>query len=320
VYALRRSLRSRPAGRDNHVRRILGSSRGDLIVNSGVATDSHGSETRPGWPRQVDRTRGAISVLAVVIASAICLAEIISVLVGAWAVEAKSSNAAHYWIDRASMGVMWWHKHLPVNAASIGLSILALIMCRRTLTPPRARRHAVLALYLGVLGLLVALVCPLPLGLLLARAFDARLETCLSNLTRLAQSIQLYCADNDGRVPLARDWSQALQPYLAAPSPLTCPEVGTASSYALNSRLAGVSLGALSRPGETVLVFESDVGINAAGTQSILVPIPRHLGRDTFGFADGHGAYRPRRQVGVDQHGNPIWTRKPEANSVRWEP
>ena len=51
------------------------------------------------------------------------------------------------------------------------------------------------------------------------------------------------------------------------------------------------------------------------GGPELLPEVPRHLGGDLYGFADGHVQWLPRRK-------NPdgTWAKEPEADWVIWEP
>jgi hypothetical protein len=80
-----------------------------------------------------------------------------------------------------------------------------------------------------------------------------------------------------------------------------------------------LTLDLLTDPDKTVVVFESDAGMNAAGGPELLPGIPRHLGGDMWGFADGHAVWLARKSQGVGPRGDPIWLKETES-PVRWQP
>jgi hypothetical protein len=137
-----------------------------------------------------------------------------------------------------------------------------------------------------------------------ARLYDERLTTCMGNVMRLSVATRMYLADYDGRYPDATSWSDALGPYVDGGTAngktdragvFRCPEApGLPCAYAFNRSLGGARSEAVNDPRKTVLIFESDRGWNAAGGPGILPREGRHLGRDVYGFVDGHGAYQPR--------------------------
>jgi len=145
---------------------------------------------------------------------------------------------------------------------------------------------------------------------------DDRLGTCLSHIMSLTSSLKLYCADFDGRLPQASYWPAPLGPYVENAHAFTCPEVKTTRlAFALNSRLAASSLSSVVQPGEVVLVFERSLGWNPVGGRETLPDEPRHLGRDTYGFVDGHARYVPRKRLP-----DGTWAKEPAREGVIWEP
>ncbi len=55
----------------------------------------------------------------------------------------------------------------------------------------------------------------------------------------------------------------------------------------MNRALQGRRIDEVPAPEDTVLIFESDGGWNAAGGEELLPRVPRHYGFDVYGFVNG---------------------------------
>jgi len=153
-------------------------------------------------------------------------------------------------------------------------------------------------------------------------------------MTRLVAALGQYSVEADGRFPAANGWNEALRPVLRSqgvdPGHIWCPNAFSEprdgewrdASYAFNRSLDALSVEAIRRAEQTVVVFESDTGTgwDAAGGPELLPTEPRHLGGDNYGFADGHVAWLARKKLGTDEDGNRIWAKEPDADWVIWEP
>ena len=149
---------------------------------------------------------------------------------------------------------------------------------------------------------------------------------CLSNMSALAKALNLYAADQ-GAFPPADSWSEAASQQVdqhlktRMKDLLQCPSASTApSGYAYNSALGQTMYDALDTAADTIIIFESDAHRNAAGGPELLPDVPRHFGGDNCGFADGHVQWLPRRKLGTEKHGHPIWAKEPDADWVIWNP
>jgi len=143
-------------------------------------------------------------------------------------------------------------------------------------------------------------------------------DVCLSNVKNISLAFQMYLADHGDIFPPTAGWCDRLDEYVRNRDVFRCPQgEGLVGEYAYNDSLAGVSLADIADPAETVVVFESDWGWNAAGGPELLPDVPRHFrdgtGGDNYGFADGHAEWLKRKQ-------NPdgTYAKEPEAE-VRWE-
>ena len=111
----------------------------------------------------------------------------------------------------------------------------------------------------------------------------------------------MYAQDYDEVYPPARKWADNLQPYVKNNQILVCPSKPELScGYAYNSKLGGGYLAELTQPSSTVMLFESDQGMNAAGGPELLA-VPRHQGGLDFGFADGHCKWLSASSYGLLQ-------------------
>ena len=128
-----------------------------------------------------------------------------------------------------------------------------------------------------------------------ARA-SAQKAVCLSNVKNVSLALQMYMADFDDRCPSAATWCDDLEEYVHNSEVFICPAAKhLPCSYAYNSTLSLADLVSFDDPVNTVAIFESDRGWNAAGLpEGLLPPEPRHLGGDNFGYLDGHAVWRSR--------------------------
>lgn len=126
---------------------------------------------------------------------------------------------------------------------------------------------------------------------------------CGKNLRQVSLALRLYADQHDGKCPPAATWCDDVTPFLSRPDVLKCPRrSGDRSGFALNGSIAGRTMSAI--PPDTILLFESARGWNAAGDASLLPGSASHGGKFTFGFADGS-----IREV-----------TKEELQDLRWEP
>jgi len=139
---------------------------------------------------------------------------------------------------------------------------------------------------------------------------------CKDNVIQLAAAWKAQGGSWD-----AREWCDEVDRYLSSKAVLVCPAAPELDcGYALNAALSGLPYGAIENSRHTVAIFESDAGWNAAGGPELLPDDPRHFGDDDYVFADGHVEWLPRRKLGTDKHGKPIWAKEPDADWVIWEP
>jgi prepilin-type processing-associated H-X9-DG protein len=142
-------------------------------------------------------------------------------------------------------------------------------------------------------------------------------DACLARMAKLSAVLRAYLSEHDNTLPAADGWYEALGRHPASNDDIvSCPESkhGTVGC-AFNASLGEIELDALRSPRNTVLLFETDRGMNAAGGPELLPGEPRHGGRDNYVFADGRVRRLPRKK-------NPdgTWAKEPDADWVIWKP
>lgn len=117
----------------------------------------------------------------------------------------------------------------------------------------------------AVMTVISLLILPALLLPALAKAKQkAQTINCMNNLRQLGLAAQFYADGNNGRLPTAAHWCDALVTNVGSPNVFKCPiHPEQRSSYAFNARLSGNKLSEINP--RTVLVFESNGGWNSAG-------------------------------------------------------
>ena len=152
---------------------------------------------------------------------------------------------------------------------------------------------------LPIVAMLLAILMP---ALVRARTVAERV-VCAANMKGLAMATMVYANDYDDKLPTADKWCDLLITYAdMGEKSFRCPEQAEGSfSYALNKNITSMGVGP-----DTVLLFESDAGRNAAGGPEMLAT-ERHRGEGcNFVFVDGHVKF-----VRIEDIGNLKWV--PEA-------
>ncbi|HEX4644868.1 MAG TPA: DUF4190 domain-containing protein [Verrucomicrobiae bacterium] len=167
---------------------------------------------------------------------------------------------------------------------------------------------------LAIAGIILSAVLPLIFagafmaGLLLPALAKAKQKAqtinCMNNLKQLGLAAQMYAGDNNGKLPLAAHWCDALVTNVGSPSVFKCPiHPEQRSSYALNAKLNGNKLSEVNS--RTVLLFESNGGWNSAGGVEQM-DVDRHGPRSTVNVAFVDGSVRTVREGELD--------------GLRWDP
>ena len=129
-----------------------------------------------------------------------------------------------------------------------------------------------------------------PHALEMARS-GAEQMSSLSNLKQIGLGIMQYAQDHANTLPDADKWVDEIMPYVKSEMLFHDPQApaGQKWSYAYNTALSGVRIGAVNTPASTVIVFESTLGTKNASDGGASVPHPGWYknGAD-YGFVDGH--------------------------------
>jgi prepilin-type processing-associated H-X9-DG protein len=108
----------------------------------------------------------------------------------------------------------------------------------------------------------------------------AEKTACLSNVKQLALGNIIYANDYDDKMPPSDHWKADIMPYVKKVEIFHCPEDKRAGaiSYRMSDLLSRVSSTAIAEPAGTIMIYEGESGeFN-----------PRHAGRGSVGYADGH--------------------------------
>jgi prepilin-type processing-associated H-X9-DG protein len=144
-------------------------------------------------------------------------------------------------------------------------------------------------LFVPIIAILAAMLIP---ALSQAKS-KAQSIACMNNLKQLALGVRMYSSDNKDTFPVATNWCEVLAPYVGQSQATTstqrsvfvCPsQPGQRCSYAYNQKLSGVEESKVDP--QTVLIFESDAGWNAAGGPELASA--HHQTKIVVAFADGH--------------------------------
>ncbi len=150
-----------------------------------------------------------------------------------------------------------------------------------------------LVFFLMLTAILAAILFPV-----FARAREnARKATCQCNMKNLAFSMQLYTQDYDQRFAPVGTWTTSLFPYVKSQAGYCCPTVSPGmrapagatvpSDYAYNAALGSTRIDKVASPAQSVVFFEGTPSSAAGGPRDVAAP-GRHLGGNSFVFADGH--------------------------------
>lgn len=93
----------------------------------------------------------------------------------------------------------------------------------------------------------------------------------------IGDALKVYCAKNDGHLPPAESWCDALQPHIATDVNFNLStwqrNGGNTEPYAMVNALSGVNLKNIKHPGRTVVFFEiAERKHNVSGDLSMQVP------------------------------------------------
>ena len=202
-----------------------------------------------------------------------------------------------------------------LGAALTGLATgtLVLVGCSRSRSSECGTQVACSGL---LLSFLLSVACGAGLPFAHRMEKDAFLTACRAQVRTIADGVLAHARDHGELLPASSTWCDAVTAYLPHRDLLIClARRDLPCGYAFNVYLGQIRPSQVLEPAHTVLVFESDMGWNAAGGRNLLPDQPRHFDGDHYGFADGHVQWLPRKK-------NPdgTWAREPDADWVIWEP
>lgn len=116
--------------------------------------------------------------------------------------------------------------------------------------------------------------------------FIAR-RICARNLETLYRGLVHYSNENDGRLPMADNWCDAIidESYITEET-FNCPQTQHPKiSYAFNKYLSNLKISELSN--DTIVLFESFGGWNFNGDQNVVAP--RHVDSLIFFVVTANG-------------------------------
>jgi len=120
----------------------------------------------------------------------------------------------------------------------------------------------------------------------------ATLPLCQSNEKQMMLGVIQYIQDYDERMPPARKWIDALQPYTRSEQIFQCPALNSkGNGYAFNSKLSQVSLANVLSSSSTINIYEtSNLGRNVFAPFNGRAYRHQRDGKDgmNIAFADGH--------------------------------
>lgn len=147
---------------------------------------------------------------------------------------------------------------------------------------------------------------------------------CQINLKQMGLAMLQYNRDYDEKYPLAKNWTDALQPY-GKPSAeqYQCPSrKDLPFGYAMHAGVAELSMADLSDPSNAILFFDSDAGTpNHTDTGSSLPPSPRHPKGHSIAFLDAHTEFveKPDLKYGYDPAQIAATRKKYRQQQEEWE-
>jgi prepilin-type processing-associated H-X9-DG protein len=128
----------------------------------------------------------------------------------------------------------------------------------------------------------------------------ARLARCESNLHQIGLATLMYAQDYDDRMPLRRNWSDGIYPYVKNWSVYVCPEaarqdvspINTAArpgppSYAFNSRLTGIRSARVKHTEAAPMLYDSSM-LRWNAADPVWTFARRHNDGGIVAYLDGH--------------------------------
>jgi prepilin-type processing-associated H-X9-DG protein len=115
-----------------------------------------------------------------------------------------------------------------------------------------------------------------------------RRVSCMRNMKELSLGMMQYLQDNNDRYPPARQWHDAVMPYIQDKEVFHCPSVTSGKNgYAMNWKFSEKSESVVKEPAFMILLYESTaLKTNHSGEGRDMAF--RHMDGANMAFADGH--------------------------------
>ena len=155
------------------------------------------------------------------------------------------------------------------------LGLMARGRMTRANAPARSQQLAKAGIIVSSVAMLLALLCsPILAGLFLPALAQAKKRAqsiqCSNNLKELTLSLLAQAGENGNALPPVTTWCDAISNRVGSPKIFLCPAgQNETCGYAINERLQGGIVGRMNA--KTVLLFESDAGWNAAGSEKLMI-------------------------------------------------
>jgi len=115
-------------------------------------------------------------------------------------------------------------------------------------------------------------------------------DLCVSNVKQISAGMIMYSQDYDDVLPLKKEWSTIVSPYVKSKSMFHCPSVPKDKfGYAYNFVCSSHNTTQLGPLEKMAVIFDSTQLQKDNVTTLVSLPRPgRHEGKDTIGYLDGH--------------------------------
>ena len=124
----------------------------------------------------------------------------------------------------------------------------------------------------------------------------ARQSSCINNVKQIDLALLMYAQDWNETFPPAAKWTALSEKYVPkndSSNPWHCPGTSSPYSYALNKPVGGLAMTDADALANTIALFEMEAdNKNAVGDKRNNSAVNRHNGGSTYGFLDGHVAWR----------------------------
>ena len=143
---------------------------------------------------------------------------------------------------------------------------------------------------LGIVAVTVVMLWP-SYGIPRRSGATARQVACAARMVTLVSATRAYAQDNNGRLPNAAQWQDAMAEFVDGEGELRCParQDDPLPHYALNPSSAGMNVADVGDRDKVVLLYEAD---------ALGLPVSPHKGRGNYAFMDGDIEYLERPPEG----------------------